>query len=117
MTTIFTPAAALGLCLFIALPAAAAPAPELPQAIVRTADLDLATPAGEQALHHRIATAVTQVCGVAGSRELAVNASIKGCRATAWDSASRQMQTVLASARDGKAYAVASLTVTGASVN
>jgi UrcA family protein len=115
MTNIFTPATALGLCLFIALPAAAAPAPELPQAIVQTADLDLATPAGEKALHYRIATAVTQVCGVAGSRELAVNTSIKNCRALAWASTKPQLQTVLASARNGKAYSVASLTVTGPS--
>jgi len=94
----------LGLsCALAATPAFADP--EAPSVTVRTNDLDLATPAGEQMLHHRIARAITSVCGVADVPDLAAVARQNICRANAMAKAAPQIQVALAKARTGKAYA------------
>ena len=87
-----------------ATPAIAAPACQ--SRIVRTADLDLATYAGEQALRTRISRAVSLVCGNVDQRDLIAMASMNACRATAMANAAPQMEVAIANAHSGKAYAV-----------
>jgi UrcA family protein len=95
----------LGLaCALVATPALADP--EGRSATVRTNDLNLATPAGEQVLRHRITRAIAVVCGDADLRDLAAVARQDACRATAMAKAMPQMQVAIANARTNKAYAV-----------
>jgi len=56
--------------------------------IVRTADLDLTTKAGQHALDHRLVRAANEVCGVAADVDLAGQNKVRACR-----------QSVLADAR------------------
>lgn len=94
----------LGLsCILAAAPAFAAP--ESHSRIVRFADLDLTTHAGEQALRSRISLAVNSVCGDVDQRDLRAAAAVNACRATAMANAMPQMHVALANARGGKAYA------------
>ncbi|MDB5737930.1 MAG: UrcA family protein [Sphingomonas bacterium] len=88
---------------FAATSALAAPARQ--STIVRTADLDLATNTGEQALRTRIARAVSVVCGDVDQRDLNAMASMTACRAIAMANAAPQMEVAIANAHNGKAYA------------
>jgi UrcA family protein len=80
--------------------------PEAPSATIRTDDLDLATPAGERTLHHRVAWAVTTICSGLGVRDLATVSREQACRTAAMAKVAPQIEVAIANARTGKAYAV-----------
>jgi len=72
-----------------AVPAVAEPVTsDLNVSIVRTADLDLTTKAGQRALDHRLVRAANEVCGAAADVDLAGQNKVRACR-----------QSVLADAR------------------
>ena len=73
-----------------AVPALAEPvaAQDLNVSIVRTADLDLSTETGRNALDHRLVNAAREVCGTASDVDLAGKNKVRACR-----------QSVLADAR------------------
>ncbi len=48
--------------------------------VVRTADLDLSTNAGRQALDHRLVLAAYEVCGAASDVDLAGKNAVRQCR-------------------------------------
>jgi UrcA family protein len=105
----------LGLaCALAATPALAAP--ETQSKVVRFADLDLTTQAGEQALRGRIARAAALVCGEADLRDLRATSLIDACRVSAMANAAPQMQVAIANARNGKAYAVNTVKIAPASL-
>jgi UrcA family protein len=105
MSTVFARAVlSLGLsCTLAVAPALAAP--ESQSRIVRFADLDLTTHAGELALRGRIAHAVGLVCGDADLRDLRATQAVNACRAIAMANVAPQMQLAIANAHSGKAYA------------
>lgn len=61
-------------------PAPAAPAPAAAPVIVRTADLDLASRAGQRLLERRLAKAVVEACGAASDADLAGSNDVRRCR-------------------------------------
>ena len=72
-----------------AVPAVAEPVTsDLNVSIVRTADLDLTTKAGQRALDHRLVRGANEVCGAAADVDLAGQNKVRACR-----------QSVLADAR------------------
>lgn len=73
-----------------AVPALAAPVAgqDVNVSIVRTADLDLSTERGRNALDHRLLKAAREVCGTASDVDLAGQNKVRACR-----------QNVLADAR------------------
>ena len=62
-------------------PALAEPARSEVVSIVHTADLDLSTRAGRQALDHRLVRAAFDVCGTAFDVDLAGKNEVRACRA------------------------------------
>jgi UrcA family protein len=60
--------------------ALAEPAPAQSVSIVRTADLDLSTRNGRDALEHRLAIAASEVCGSAADVDLAGRNDVRQCR-------------------------------------
>lgn len=48
--------------------------------VVRTADLDLSTTAGREALDHRLVLAAYDVCGTASDVDLAGKNAVRACR-------------------------------------
>lgn len=74
-----------------AVPALAEPAAaqDFNVSIVRTADLDLSTETGRNALDHRLVNAAREVCGSASDVDLAGKNKVRACR-----------QNVLADARE-----------------
>ncbi|MFS0738713.1 UrcA family protein [Sphingomonas sp. 1P06PA] len=92
----------------IAVPAQAAPR----QMTVSFADLDLASSAGAAELDKRIGRAARAVCAVSDPGAAAAAAQSR-CRNAALVAAAPQMETALANARSGEAYAA---TTTGVSV-
>ncbi len=69
------------LAVFLAAPALAAPELSVPgRVIVRTADLDLASVAGQRLLDRRLAHAVIEVCGAASAADLAGSNTVRRCR-------------------------------------
>jgi UrcA family protein len=72
-----------------AVPAVAEPVNlDVNTSIIRTADLDLTTKAGQRALDHRLVQAANEVCGAAADVDLAGQNKVRACR-----------QAVLADAR------------------
>lgn len=72
----------LMLSAFAATPALAQAAPSADtRVVVRTADLDLGSAAGQRILDHRIAIAVVEACGETSSADLAGRNEIRRCRA------------------------------------
>lgn len=65
---------------FTATPALAE-APAIATSTVQTADLDLSTAKGQQALQHRLSQAVKEVCGNASDADVAGNNDVRRCRA------------------------------------
>ena len=65
-------------------PAAAGPSPnaDVNVSVVRTADLDLSTQAGQRALDHRLIEAARDVCGTASDVDLAGKNQVRACRAS-----------------------------------
>lgn len=64
-----------------AVPALAEPIPAQNVSIVHTADLDLSTSAGRNALDHRLVIAAHEVCGTASDIDLAGKNQVRACRA------------------------------------
>lgn len=109
-TFVFRTAFALGLGLVLASPVLAQAEPRT--AHVSIADLDLAQPAGQQALQHRVSHALSRVCGDPADRDLTARSAIRTCRADAMADLAPRMAQAIASARTGRAYAVAALSAT-----
>ncbi|NIJ33662.1 UrcA family protein [Sphingomonas oligoaromativorans] len=99
--------AAMSAAAILAMPALAAPVTDGQSAIVRIADLDLATDAGVQTLHARVAQAAKAVCGAPDARDLLAVRQSDACRRVALESAAPQVQLAIADARPGKALAMA----------
>lgn len=71
----------LMLSAFAATPALAQAAPSAEtRVVVRTADLDLGSAAGQRILDHRIAIAVVEACGETSNVDLAGRNDIRRCR-------------------------------------
>jgi len=77
-----------------AVPALAQPAasPNINVSIVHTADLNLSTDAGRQALDHRLVQAAREVCGTASDADLAGKNKVRACRVTVLADARAQGQ-------------------------
>lgn len=76
--------------------------------IVRTADLDLASPGGQQELSQRIAVAAREVCGTASDVDLEGKNAVRACREQTIAQAAAQREQLLAAARSGTPILVAS---------
>ena len=76
MTKIFL----ASLLAFTATPALAEP-PAIATSIVQTADLDLSSAKGQQALDRRLTQAVKEVCGTASDVDIAGKNDVRRCRA------------------------------------
>ena len=63
-----------------AAPVLAEPVPAQIVSIVHTADLNLSTKAGREALDHRLVTAAFEVCGTASDVDLAGKNKVRACR-------------------------------------
>jgi UrcA family protein len=89
------PALAAVTAAFTAAPVLAA-SPEAGARTISYADLNLATPAGVAALHHRIAAAVESVCGsYDGVTALAETMEIDQCRAAAQSAADQRVAAII----------------------
>ena len=66
--------------------------------IVRTADLDLSTAAGRQALDQRLVAAARDVCGTASDADLAGKNQVRLCRTTVLADARAKGQAIADSA-------------------
>ncbi|HWU73282.1 MAG TPA: UrcA family protein [Sphingomonas sp.] len=88
--------------LVAALPAFAGEKPVPPRARVTTADLDLSTAAGRQALDRRLRVAIDQVCAAADSAPRAGILPNDRCRSVATASARRQRSLLIAAIDAGK---------------
>jgi UrcA family protein len=64
-----------------ATPLLAEPVPAQNISIVHTADLDLSSKAGREALDHRLINAAFDVCGTASDADLAAKNKARACRA------------------------------------
>jgi UrcA family protein len=64
--------------------------------IVPTADLDLSSPAGQEALDHRLVRAVVEVCESASSADLSGQNQVRRCRSEVLDAARRQGADLIA---------------------
>lgn len=62
------------------------------------ADLNLSNQAGVNVLNHRVAAAITQVCGEVDPKNLSEAASITQCRSAAKVSTAQQVASVVSSA-------------------
>lgn len=76
--------------------------------IVRTADLDLSSPAGQQELDRRIVEAAREVCGTASDVDLEGKNAVRDCRQQTIAQASAQREQLLAAAKNGSPILVAS---------
>ncbi len=76
--------------------------------IVRTADLDLSSPAGQQQLDSRIARAAREVCGEASSADVEGKNAVRACRKQTIALAASQREQLLAAARANTPILVAS---------
>ena len=65
---------------FTVAPALAEP-PMTVSTTVQTADLDLSSAAGQQALNHRLSLAAKEVCGAASDVDIAGKNDVRRCRA------------------------------------
>lgn len=90
-------------------PLKAQTAPADPQtyvSMVRTSDLDLASPAGERKLEQRLAMAAREVCGTASDVDLRGKKAVRECRKEAIDRATGQREQLLAAAARGAVIAI-----------
>ena len=86
---------------------AVAAGPETLTSIVQTADLDLASPAGQHKLQLRIVHAASEVCGTASDADLVGQNAVRQCRKDTIAKAAEQREQLLAAARRGSAIRVA----------
>jgi UrcA family protein len=70
--------------------------PEIAVSLVRTADLNLATEAGQRQLDHRIANAAREVCGTASDVDVEGKNEVRKCRDETLARAQLQKASVLA---------------------
>jgi len=81
---------------FTATPAFAEPV--IASATVQTADLDLSSQAGQQALNHRLTQAVKEVCGTASDVDIAGKNEVRRCRVETLAALSAERDQRIASA-------------------
>ena len=79
---------------------------ELAVSLVRTADLNLATEAGQRQLDHRIANAAREVCGSASDADLDGKNQVRKCRDETLAQAQVQKNSILAAADRGAIIAI-----------
>ena len=106
--TIFAASAAITAGLMLAKPALAEPVQPAQTfvSLVKTADLDLRTDAGREALNHRLANAAREVCGTASDVDIKGKNDVRRCRNDTLARASSQTDSVLAAAERGAVIAV-----------
>lgn len=76
--------------------------------IVKTADLDLASSAGQRELDRRIVQAAREVCGEVSDFDLEGKNAARQCRADTIAQAAAQREHLLAAAKSGEPILVAS---------
>ena len=91
-----------------AVPAFSEPAPPPAVSIVHTADLDLSTAAGRNALDHRLVTAAYDVCGTASDVDLAGKNAVRHCRTGVLSKARSNALQIASRAADGSILVAAS---------
>ena len=74
--------------------------------LVRTADLDLASPKGQRELEQRITLAAREVCGTASDVDLEGKNEVRACRDEVIARAHSQRDSLLAAAGRGATIAV-----------
>jgi UrcA family protein len=83
--------------------------PNMPSVTVRYADLDLSSPAGANALYHRIQAAAKQVCGFPGT-DLVEQTIWRSCYRSAVDNAVRKVNSpLLIAVHSGKPAAMTAM--------
>lgn len=75
-----------------------APANHVNVSVVRTADLDLGSSAGQRKLDQRLARAVREVCGTASDADIEGKNDVSECREVTLAKANGQRRAVLAAA-------------------
>ena len=80
--------------------------PETYTSLVRTADIDLRTEAGQRQLNHRLAAAAREVCGTASDVNLKGKNAVRKCRDETIAQAQSNREAVLAAASRGAVIAV-----------
>jgi UrcA family protein len=80
---------------------ASAAEPETVSSIVRTADLDLSSEAGQRALDRRIVVAAHEVCGSPSPVDLMGVSAVRDCRERTIAAAAEQRQRILSAAKAG----------------
>ena len=85
---------------------AEAPAGETNVSLVRTADLDLRSDAGQRKLDQRLAIAAREVCGTASDVDIEGKNAVRKCRDETLAQARSQRDAVLAEAGRGAYVAV-----------
>lgn len=73
----------------------AKPPPDLMRRVVKTSDLDLATPAGQRELRRRVETAVQSLCKIPSPIAYYEPVMNEPCRTEAWASAKPQIDRKL----------------------
>lgn len=98
----FSPLAAALLACGVSL---ATPASAEPTRIVHYGDLDLGSPAGQQALNDRLRQAVRNVCGAPTGRDLREVMSIRRCHEVANEAVGHQAELTIAAYRSANRLA------------
>jgi UrcA family protein len=73
---------------------------------VKTADLNLASERGQQALDRRLAQAAREVCGVPSDSDLVGQNKVRECRKDAIENVGSKRDAMLAAARRGAVIAI-----------
>jgi len=73
---------------------------------VKTADLNLTSERGQQALDRRLAQAAREVCGVPSDSDLVGQNKVRECREDAVGRASSEREALLAAAKRGAVIAI-----------
>ena len=102
MTKSFTPLAAALIFCGISL---AAPASAAPSRIVHYGDLDLGSPAGQQALSDRLRSAVRNVCDTPNPLDARAMMEHRRCRRAASEVAGQRAEQAIAAYRTGERLA------------
>jgi UrcA family protein len=79
---------------------------DVPTAVVRYSDLNLASETGKQRLKYRVKFAANQLCGNSTVKEYHVDTEIRDCRATVFASAEPQMEQLFAASDRGERLAL-----------
>jgi UrcA family protein len=103
-TALFLPS--LAIAALVASQPATAQSVETRSIAVRTADLDLRTPAGAAELEHRIAHAAANACGTISMSSLEERDRTDACRAKAKADAMAEANTLVAAAKSSSLYAM-----------